>query len=618
LGGGIFQRAQQAVQAQLDKINAKKVQANITRDFNAASKKAKDAGMSVGMQAAAGIAAVGPKFEAVGKASTGKVATSMSGAKGQATTAGHGVGAAFSSGVGAGIAVHAADAAAAQLVANAEAAARAQAGAKSPAQVTIALGKDIVAGLVKGMVDARGLSDKAAADVAKAAMALMAGEVAKGTPKVLSAARQIAGTIKSLGPMIDSAGIILGAGAVKGIIKGLIQQQPSLKTQAQQAIAQALADMRQKTIDDAGKVGDAFGVMADKALANFDARVAAWKNPISAKLQAMQDEDAAKQGTDQLASSMNDVTAGLGDSIGTTIGTDIGNAISKVMNTTITGNFTKDIAALNRTAIAAQNQVTGQIMAAAQPAIDAANAQVAEAEANLSAAQATGDADAISKAQADLDAAKGRRSALEAAIRTEVENATGQLAAATERRYGVIATKDRAGLQGQLNTLGTYLAKHPGEWTKMGNAVNKVLTDFGIKHIQPAGKSWAEKFASGVISGIPAVQRAIDRLVAAAVARIPTTASPLKPAEKGPFAFHPFDMGLQWVQAWASGMQTGGRSLTGLSFSRPSMAGASYGPAGAGSDTINVTMMLNDRIIGEATYRDLQRRGLRDVKIFAN
>jgi TP901 family phage tail tape measure protein len=424
---------------------------------------------------------------------------------------------------------------------------------------------------------------------------------------------------KELLALANSWGPKIGLAQSTGIVRGLLAGQPSLLQQARQQMVEMQKAMHDKTMEDAGKVGDAFAALADKALAAFDARVSAWKNPLTTKLDNMQAQDAAAQGAKGIADAVTNIP-GLspealkaGTDIGTTIATAMGAAMSNIMHTQMTGNLARDTAALNRVAVAAQTSVAGQIQAAAQPAIDAANAQVGAAQAALTAAQASGDAEAITKAQQDLNTAVTNRNTLEAAVRAEIERNTGLLAAQTDRRHATIAAHDRAGLQGQLTQTGNYLAKHPALWANMGNAVNKVLTQYGVQHIQPAGKGWAEKFAAGVISGIPAVQRAIDRLVAAAVARIPTTGSPLKPAKEGPLAFHPYDMGRQWVDAWASGMSASSRSF-GYS---PQGIGAAAG-AGGGGDTLHVTMVLNDKVIGEAMYRDLNRRGLRDVKIFAN
>jgi hypothetical protein len=240
-------------------------------------------------------------------------------------------------------------------------------------------------------------------------------------------------------------------------------------------------------------------------------------------------------------------------------------------------------------------------------------------QATLAQAQAEGDPDKIATAQAAYDKALDDRTAAlnqnQIDQRALIEQNLQYRADAEQRTHDAIAAKQREGLAKQLYELEQWLLKHPAKWAEMGVRVQKVLASQNID-LKNAGTAWADKFASGVVAGIPAVVKAAHTLADAFAAVLPSKKSPLHPAKTGPLAFHPYDMGKDWATALGSGL-TAGRlptTMAGMAAAPGGMAFAGGG-SGGGAAVVNVYVagtVVSENQLVDAVYRGLVRKSGRN------
>jgi phage-related protein len=386
----------------------------------------------------------------------------------------------------------------------------------------------------------------------KRAMAFFAKIPAGISDSIKGAGPGVLAQIKGLAALVAKYAPQIGIEHVKGILAGLTQQQPTLLQQARQAMQQYIATAKQAITDARASFAAAFAQLAQQALSAFDEKWAGWVPPAQRLLDKMQLQDQIKQAQDALASAIAQVAGG-GAAAAADVSKQLAASIGDAMSTAfgeIAGAKTE--AALNKVAAMAQQQVIAAIDAAVGPALAQAQTAVASAQGQLTAAQATGDPEAIAAAQAALNTAVQNQKALDDAVRAQKEFAIGQLVATEQQTHDAIGAKQREGLAKQLATLQTQLAKHPEEWRKMGAKVKALLDKYGVDTLGPAGTRWADEFADGIRKGIPAAVAAARQL-AAAVAKVVPHKSP---AEEGPLAFSMFDAGVQWITDFVDGVRS--------------------------------------------------------------
>jgi TP901 family phage tail tape measure protein len=470
-------------------------------------------------------------------------------------------------------------------------------------------GSALAKGIARGIVSEQGVVEGAAKQHAQRVKALMQ-------------AQNIIGDIQQ-------AGKTLGYEHAKAIALGVVAGSPTIRQQIRTAMNEAIAEQKQKllelkqaVVDSTAGFRTAFESLATGALQAFDAKMSAWKPPSQRILDKMNLAEQLKGASDAVAAAWATVE-GKGAEAAAEHGAAIGTAFTGAINAaTAKISAAPTLAALDRVSLEAQRSMTAKIIAAAQPATAAAKTAVEQAAAALATAQAGGDPEAIKAAQQALDTAIANQKALEAAIHSEIETATGQLIIAEQKRHDQLAAKQREGLAKQLVELETELAKHPEKWRTLGTRVQTLLTSFNVRLVT-AGHAWASKFGDGIIDGIPEAVAAARQMAAAVAAELPSTSSPLKPAKSGPLAFHPRDMGEAWMQNMAAGLASGGsRIRVPVDMGMPSPAfGARPAPAAAGL-TIEFhgafyggTPEQIAQDIADPVYRELLRRNGRNASL---
>ena len=239
----------------------------------------------------------------------------------------------------------------------------------------------------------------------------------------------------------------------------------------------------------------------------------------------------------------------------------------------------------------------------AKQAITDAQTQLADAQTQLAGAQ-TPEEQAAAQA-AVVTATKS----LGDAQRAQVELNLQLEADAQQKAHDNQGTKQRESLAKQLTDLQTALAKHPGEWVKLGDQVVKLLGDYGIKTIA-FGKKWASNFGDGIRQGIPAAVKAAREL-ADAVKQVQDSAL------KGSPKYATFYYGQEWVKQFGQGM----KAAVVPSFT-PAMAlpgGSSVAAAGGNGLTVVVNVagsVTSDRDLHDSIYSELQRRLGRNGRSF--
>lgn len=432
-----------------------------------------------------------------------------------------------------------------------------------------------------------------------------AAAIKDGAPKVLQAHKDVMTSVtNAIALFVGRYGTMIGLSNAKAIALGVVQGKPgvtaaTIKTMTESAIAAGQA------------AGTAFGSLADRALAAFDAKVAAWVPPQQKILDKMQLQDQLKgigAALDEAAATAQGGGAALAKSLEASVGGPVESAMASALSR-IAG--AKTTAALNQVSQTAQTQMTQAITNATAAASTAAQTAVDQAQAALQAAQAGGDPDAIAAAQQALDTAVQNQNALNEAIRGAIETGTGILVTAETNRHNQIAATQRAGLQQQLIELGNYLAKHPAEWAKMGGEVQKLLTGFNIK-LSAAGKDWAEKFAAGIRAGIPAAVQAARDLAAAVAAVIPHS-----PAKEGPLAFDIKKAGQSWSSDFGIGVRSGFSTFGKALAAEMPAAGGAIGMAGGGLvvNVYNEGSVISEQELQTSIYRALARRSGNNVTL---
>jgi phage-related protein len=615
-----------------------------------------------------------------------------------ASAAGRDIGAAYMTGIAAGIGVEEASAMAASVagINKVLAAGRTAAKAKSPSQVTMELGKDLMAGLTLGIVSgatkaiaamnstvtsltktvgssiAKGLGDAAPAIIAaakkvgvdaRAALAVAMSEGGtkfgavgdKGTSfgpfqlhigganpygdpkKAAEFANSLNGITYALEQMAKAgASGKTGYDAIAAIVRNFerpadpsgeirraidyYKQLPGELGKASVAVAtqtgasvnaavtaagadlakniKALLDAQAAKVKEAqGTFKTAFGDLANAALAAFDKKMEDWKPPSSILLQKLQLQD-----------QLNQLTSGLGPAVN--------EAEQRLAAAFESGN---------KQAI---DQAQSDLDAALTNSFNAVDANTTNmlnaAQATLAQAQAEGDPDKVATAQAAYDQAlTDRTTSLNQNIadqRALVEQNLTYRADAEQRTHDAIAAKQREGLAKQLAQLQTWLLQHPKKWAEMAGKVQAILNDPKYKiTLEDSGHAWANKFAAGVTAGIPAAVKAAQALAKAVAAELPSKNSPLKPAQRGPLAFHPYDMGKDWATALGSGLTAGGLPavMAGMTQSGGvAFSGSSSSGIGGTPSVVNVyvsgTVVTENQLV-DAVYRGLVRKSGRNA-----
>lgn len=179
--------------------------------------------------------------------------------KADAAAGGWQLGLNFGQGVAAGIAAAKVQAilAAARLVIETIAAARAAADAHSDSRKMIALGRDLVGGLITGV-------SQKEKEVRAKLKSLM-------SPAVLAE--------------IGAAAQQLGAGTVREIIAGFVGKAPDAKAELKKLLRDAVEAARQEVVNARAAFADAFGSLFDAGIAAIEAKYAGWQPPSLLKAQ---------------------------------------------------------------------------------------------------------------------------------------------------------------------------------------------------------------------------------------------------------------------------------------------------------------------------------------------
>jgi hypothetical protein len=79
------------------------------------------------------------------------------------------------------------------------------------------------------------------------------------------------------------------------------------------------------------------------------------------------------------------------------------------------------------------------------------------------------------------------------------------------------------------------------------------------------------------------------------------------------------EVGKRFAGDFSRGLASARVSGIGGGMAAPAMAGmgGAVGAGGGSSGDLHLTIMLDNQKLGEAVYRDINRRGLRNVQVFA-
>ncbi len=496
------------------------------------------------------------------------------------------------------------------------------------------VGARLIGGLAAGIIASEGLATKAAERVTQRTKAVLqarqiyaeivaAGKIIGTTfatsiigglvqqqPSIVQHARSIGNALQSATPAIIAAGKVLGVAGAQAVAAGVLGYTAPLGSQIKTALAAAVATARSDFVSK-------FDAMASAALARFDAKVAAWKPFSQGILDKMQLKDAVT-GIGTALAEATVAAQGGGADLATALA-NIGGPVSTAMSTALAQIAgAKTMSALATVSRTAQAAITKTIIDAAAPAAAAAQTAVDQAQAALTAAQATGDPAAIQAATDALNQAVTNQNTLNTAVKTAIETGTGLLVTAETDRHTQIAAAQRTGLATQLAELKTSLLEHPKEWGTMTAAVQKIV-DAAIAKMLPAGKKLATDFAQGIRDGIGEAVSAATELANAVAAVMPVSS----PAKKGPLAVDIFQAGKRWAQDFGKGIDAGGLSHTVSGMTRsntPSTVGVGGGDAGG--TTVNVYVqgaLLGSSVpeVAATIRREILRTEKRNVTAFA-
>jgi hypothetical protein len=260
-----------------------------------------------------------------------------------------------------------------------------------------------------------------------------------------ASAALVTSTLTGMVNLVKQYGPVIGAEHVKGIIAGLLGNQPSLVAQARAAILQAVAAQKQAVIDARAGVVSAFQSLGQQALAAFDAATSAGSpagNKDRAQLAKMQAQDQAK-------------------------------AAQKAINDAMAGADT------------------------AYQAYIGATQQTGESDADFATRQA-----GLKKQWTDALVALGD------AQRAQKEQNLGLEAAQDDEQWNKRRAALREGLAQQLVVLEQELKKHPQAWDKTSKEVMKILKKYDPELVKQ-GRTWADKFTGGLAAGLEQLQAAL-------------------------------------------------------------------------------------------------------------
>jgi hypothetical protein len=205
--------------------------------------------------------------------------------------------------------------------------------------------------------------------------------------------------------------------------------------------------------------------------------------------------------------------------------------------------------------------------------------RIAEAEANLTKAQAGGDADAILNAQKEL------QNAQEAALVMHLER---QAAAERQKKNERDALR-RMDFEQQLTNLQNSLARQGATQQESHKRIMELFRKFGVDY-RGSGLTLGKEFARGILDAESDVGRAAAQIAAAAAARLKLRS----PAEEGPMS----DLD-KWWKPFAETLLTPLRPGLFSSGIDSALGTPAAGLAGRGSGTVQVTIVNPTFLTGD-------------------
>ena len=417
------------------------------------------------------------------------------------------------------------------------------------------IGRKVVEGIARGILASMGEAADAAEQAVRAVQARMQ------ATQVVAA--------------VQAAGRTIGLEHALAVARGVLAGAPTIVGQVRQALAQATAAARQQLVDMRGAFADAFGTMAQSALAAFDAKVARWVPPAQRLLERMQLQDqagAAKQAITDALKGVGDAQKALED-FDTAVASGAGAQLGQLEHQAQAAKVALEN--LRATGVA-----TKEALAAASLASQQAQAAVGTFKLEHPDVTALAPEDAVAQRQQLLDAVVQAERQLGAAKRAQVELNLQLEAQQQQAAHDARVGKQREQLAKQLLALQGELAKHPGAWRGMSERVVRLLRSYHVPMYE-AGARFASRFADGLRDNIAAVEAAGKALAEALAKYIPRS-----PAKAGPLRFDPYTAGRRWAGDYASGLHAG---AAGMGRGALALAGATAG-GGAGGRVYNVTL----------------------------
>lgn len=389
-----------------------------------------------------------------------------------------------------------------------------------------------------------------------------------------------------------NAAMGLGGQIVDGAVAGVGRLYGALKSKLESIIGSVLGGLNipgMSPVDHAAKqaIGDKIVNGAIKGVSDGAARGGEATTAMATKML-----NAAKAAVDARKSSLQSAFSQLGQDIGAAFDAGTQRGLSKIGS-----RFDKLRA--DATSVGANRTPSEQALYNLQSTHDAsARAQdIADAQASLATATASGDGAAIVSAQKALNDLlyNEQVAALQAKAdteRTAADQATADQTARydteqaqAELEYQAKRDLQKRHLDAMLLNLQTELAKHPGEWKKINRQISEWFKKTGSPDLQEAGKNLGLAFAAGLAESKTDVNKAAHSL-ALEVQKFLKLNSP---ADQGPLAS--LD---SWWTAMPKTLLSGldGRELGAVAdgIASPGLGAAMAASGGGGGDTYYITV----------------------------
>jgi len=380
--------------------------------------------------------------------------------------------------------------------------------------------------------------------------------------KLAVATKKATELLAQVRPAIEAAGRTLGLAHAVAIAQGIAAGSPTIKQQMVTALHEAVTAAMQTAVQAIqtaqGAVTSATGSLASAALAAFDAQVAKWVSPAQKILDALD----LKEKMGAIEASFGAAGADLVNQIGAAL--EAGKpGLAKSLLTTLMG--------------AMEEAKTNAINA-----LTAANADLANAQAALTAAQAGGDKDAISAAEAAVQTATENQKAMQSnldAIVAAQKTALQLIAQEEATAHTKLMDQRRTQFQNQLDALNASLANHRITYEQYHKRVLDLFKKY-IPDYRLSGKAIGFAIADGLRDAIEEVKKAAGELADAIAAKLKLKS----PAEEGP---------LSTLDTWWSSFTS--TLLSGLDRDPFAAAYAASGTIGGGGPTVHIHV---DTVIG--------------------